>query len=98
MGALMKQVLSDPAMQKHSKLVSKYAGSLVGEIKKLSVADRARYQSSVDEHQYLQAACEFLEKELYARIHVFTGDDDKRVDPENKARFAVPLRPAIYLK
>lgn len=98
MGVLMKQMMQEPSLQKHSKSLSKYAGSLVGEIKKLSDTDRARYQVKLDEQHYLQNALEFLREQVNASVVVISAEDDDRFDPENKARFAVPLRPAIYLK
>jgi len=97
MGVLMKQVLSDEHLKKKSTQISKYAGSLVGEIKKFNPADRRRYQVALNEQTYLLSAETFLQKELGVKVHVYDTDDEQRIDPENKARFAVPLRPAIYL-
>jgi leucyl-tRNA synthetase len=98
MNMLMKTALSNPKLRKMGKAVSQFAGKIIGEIKKLSELDRKRYLVTIDEKHYLEAMVPFLEKEFSAELKIYRADEKKLYDPGNKARFAYPLRPAIYLK
>lgn len=40
---------------------------------------------------------DYLESLYNCQIKVFAADDEGRNDPENKSRFASPLKPAIYI-
>ncbi len=52
-----------------------------------------------DEFRVLSEASDFIRKQTGARsVQVFRGDDQKRYDPQNRARLAVPLRPAIFIE
>ncbi|MCX6664957.1 MAG: leucine--tRNA ligase [Euryarchaeota archaeon] len=98
MGTLMKTALADPKLKALSKSVSQFAGSLVGDIKKLNETDRKRYRTALDEQVYLKSAQTFFATNFSAEVIIFSADDEKRYDPVNKARFATPLRPAIYVE
>jgi hypothetical protein len=49
--------------------------------------------SKSDDEMTLTAACGFLEKELGCSVTV-----NPKEDPQGKARFALPARPAIYME
>lgn len=98
MGQLMKTIMQDPELKKQAKKVSKYAGKLMGEIKKYSEKDIAYYQSDIDETPYLTEAKSFFESLFDCQVLLYAADDDSRQDPKNKARFAEPRRPAIYVE
>jgi leucyl-tRNA synthetase len=98
MNNLMKLAISDPELKKQAKDVSNYAGKLLGEIKKINENDRQRFLIQLDEKIYIEKALTFLEKELSTKINVYSADDKNIYDPANKKKFAVPLRPAIYIE
>jgi leucyl-tRNA synthetase len=98
MNVLMKKVMTDPELRKKGKEVSSFAGKLIGEVKKLSKNDMDRYETQIDEKQYLEKASEFLKKELSSGVEILAADEKNIYDPAVKARHAAPLRPAIYLE
>ena len=98
MGVLMKEIMSNPSLKSNAKQVSQFAGKIVGEIKKLSDSDKKKYVVDIDEKEYLKSAEEYLEKLFSCKLKVFSADDKDIYDPESKIRFAVPLRPAIYIE
>ncbi|MDG6217959.1 MAG: leucine--tRNA ligase [Candidatus Thermoplasmatota archaeon] len=98
MGRLMKTIMTDESMKKHAKEVSKYAGKLVSEIKKLNTKDIKYYRTKIDETRYLSEAKTFLESLFHCTITIYSADDSTIEDPTQKARFAEPRRPAIYVE
>ena len=97
MGLLMKQIMEDSEMKKIAKEVTQFTGKLSKEIMKLNENDKRRYMIDIDEKEYLESAKNYFENIFKCEIEIFKADDEKRYDPNNKNRFAVPLRPAIYL-
>ena len=65
---------------------------------KLSDDDRSRYGTVFNEKEYLEAAQGFLAKEFNCAVEIVQADNPQRYDPGNKARFALPLRPALFLE
>ncbi len=98
MNTLMKIAISDPELKKQAKNVSNYAAKLLTEIRKINENDRQRYMIQLDEKTYVSKALSYLEKELSTKINIFSADDKNILDPAKKARFATPLRPAIYIE
>lgn len=98
MNVLMKTAMADPELRKQGKEVSSFISKLVGDIKKLNESDRKRFETHIDEKLYLEKASDFLKKEFSADIHIFCAGDKNTYDPANKSRYAVPLRPAIYVE
>ena len=90
--------MKDEKNKPFGKEISQYVGKLLGEIKRLNENDRHRYQIHIDEKKYLTNAELYL-KDLYqCDISIFSMDDSTLYDPANKKRYAVPLRPAIYIE
>jgi leucyl-tRNA synthetase len=98
MGALMKEIMTNPEIKKIAKEASQFAGKLSKEIIKLNDNDKKRYQIKIDEKDYLENAKDYFEKVFSCEIEIFKADDKNIYDPSNKNRFAVPLRPAIYIE
>ena len=98
MGVLMKEVMSDSYMKKIAKQVSQFAGKLAGEVKKLSDSDKQKYLTDIKESEYLEKSKGHLENIFKCKICIINTDDKDIKDPANKARFAIPLRPAIYIE
>ncbi len=97
-GMLMKEIMSDPSKKAIAKLISQFVGKLPGEIKKLSENDRNRYKVKIDEKNYLKNAIDYMKNVFSCNIEVFSADEKDIYDPANKTRFAVPLRPAIFIE
>jgi len=98
MGSFMKTAMSDPELRKQGKEVSDFISKTIGEIKKLNENDKKRFEVKIDEKTYLEKAVEFFKREFSTEINILSADDKNVYDPAKKARFAVPLRPAIYLE
>jgi leucyl-tRNA synthetase len=97
-GFLMKQSMSDSNLKTIAKNVSQFVGKLPNEIKKLSENDRNRYLVDVDEKDYLKNAKKYLIDMFSCDIEIFSSDEKDIYDPMNKSKFALPLRPAIYIE
>jgi len=96
-GNIMNEILSDLKMKKIAKKVSKFSITLPGEIKKLNENDKKRYLVEFESAEYLENAKDYLKDVFSCDVVIYRDDDKKIYDPENRARFAVPLRPAIYI-
>jgi leucyl-tRNA synthetase len=68
------------------------------EIKQHSKEQLAKYGLPLDEQEVLADAREFLAGEFSCQVQVFSGADPAKYDPQDKARNAVPLRPAIFIE
>lgn len=98
MGLLIKEIMSNPDMKKIAKEVTQFIGKLSKEIMKLNENDKKRYMIQLDEKEYLESAKNYFENIFNCEIKVFVADDENRYDPGGKSRFAIPLRPAIYIE
>jgi hypothetical protein len=55
--------------------------------------------AEIDESQVLVDSVEFMIKQFGVKMfQVFKADEQARFDPQDRARLAVPLRPAIYVE
>lgn len=97
-GVLMKEIMADPQMKTIAKQVSQFTGKLPGEIMKLNENDKKRYQIEIKETDYLNNSIDYLKKVFSCDIEIYNADDKNIYDPANKTRFAIPLRPAIYIE
>jgi leucyl-tRNA synthetase len=78
--------------------VSQFVGKLPGEVMKLNENDKKRYQVDINEEDYLKKSQEYIKEVFSCDIKIYSADDKEIYDPGNKIRFAVPLRPAIYIE
>jgi leucyl-tRNA synthetase len=97
-GKLIKTLMSDPENRRYGKEIPKYVQKLVPDIKSMKTERLERLLGfDLDEQSILKENDRCLENEIGCPVEVYTADDPA-YDPENKARFAAPLRPAIYLE
>lgn len=97
-GVLIKELMGDPEMKRYGKEVPKFAQKLVADITSMSEDTFNTLTSfDLDEKVALEENIVFFEKEIGCPVEVYSADNAE-YDPENKARFAFPLRPAIYLE
>ena len=94
----MKDALKDQNMKKIAKEISKFSISLPNEIKKLNENDKKRYLTELDGAEYLENAKDYLKVIFSCDIEIYRTDEKKIYYPANRARNAIPLRPAIYIK
>jgi hypothetical protein len=52
---------------------------------------------ALDEATLLEQAEAFFGREFNAKIHTYREDDEQIHDPQRKAGYAKPYRPAIYV-
>ena len=98
MGSIMKDIMSDPDMRKKGKIISKFIGKLNKEIIKLSNNDKKRYLTDINEKNYLDDSKDYIKKIFNCDVNIYNSDEKEKYDPENKSRFAEPLKPAIYIE
>jgi len=97
---LMKGLMRDPELRKIANEVAKFTNTIISEISEMS-EDRKQGQleaKTIDEHQALKEAEDFLKREFNAEISAYREDDPKRHDPKKKAPLARPYRPAIFIE
>lgn len=98
-GELIKELLSDPELRQMAKKVTKFTGVLTREINRMpeNIKQTQQQIGVIDETTLLEDAKVFFGREFYAEIHVYREDDPLINDPQKKAGFARPYRPAIYV-
>ena len=77
---------------------SKFAGTAVKDIGRMSRKDLERFGELIDERGYLGDSSEFLKSEFSSDVEVFDAADEAKYDPKSKAKFATPWRPAIFVE
>jgi leucyl-tRNA synthetase len=97
-GKLMKELMQDSDLRSFAKEISIFVKKIPNEIQKLQDADKKRYQTHIDEKQYLIDEKSYLESIFNCSIQIFRADEIDKIDPKNKAKFASPLKPAIYIE
>jgi leucyl-tRNA synthetase len=97
-GIIMKEVMKDPELKSILKQVSQFVGKLPAEVMKLNESDKKRYLVDIKENEYLEKSKDYLKKLFSCNIEIYSADDKKIYDPTNKTRFAIPLRPAIFVE
>jgi len=98
MAVLMKDIMNNPEMKKNANNVSKYAGKIIGEIKKLNDYDKKRYIVEIDEKKYLDDSIDYLKDNFKCEILIFKAGESNIYDPSDKSRYSQPLKPAIYIE
>ena len=63
----------------------------------LNENDKIRYLTELDGAEYLENAKNYLKDIFSCEIEIYSGDEKNIYDPANRARNAIPLRPAIYI-
>ncbi len=94
----MKEALLKPGIKKIAKEISQYASKLPSEVKKLNENDKKRYLTDISEYEYLKNSIDYLKKIFSCDINFFKFEEKDIYDPANKKRYAIPLRPAIFIE
>jgi len=96
----MKELMANTDLKRMAKKVSRFASQIVDEVNQMP-DDKKNLQlkiGSVDELETLIEAESFFQKELNAKIHVYSEEAPQRHDPKKKAELSRPCRPAIYIE
>ncbi|MFW5986984.1 MAG: leucine--tRNA ligase [Methanohalophilus sp.] len=97
-GILIKNLMQNPEMRPYGKEVPKFAKKVVDDIKAMKGEKfEMVYGFNLDERETLQEAISFFEKEIGCEV-LIAREGEEAYDPEKKARFAAPMRPAIYIE
>ena len=97
-GALIKSLMARPDMKRHGKEVPAFVKKLVPDITSMNTEKIGMLVDfDLNEEAILKEASGFLAVEIGCPVEVYSADKPQ-YDPEKKSRFAVPLRPAIYLE
>ncbi len=97
---LMKELMQDPELKTVVGKVAKFARGIIEEINRMPT-DRKTRQLEIgllDEKTLLEEAEAFFRSDFNAKIHVYKEGEEQLYDPQRKAGFARPYRPAIYIE
>jgi leucyl-tRNA synthetase len=97
-GLMIKETLTDPSMKPFSQQVSQFVSKIGNEIKMLSEIDRKRFLIPINEKDHLLSAKLYLNEVFNCEVEIYSADDKNLYDPAKKIKFAIPLRPAIYIE
>ena len=95
-GAVMGEVMQDDDLREKGDDVNQLVQKLVEDVRERP-DNHVEVLANVDEADVYNDARDFFEREFEADVAVYREGDDVP-DPEDKARHAMPLRPAIYLE
>jgi leucyl-tRNA synthetase len=95
MGALMSDLQMRPYVKEIPKFAQKIINDVQGMEKELMIS---LTETDFDETCALRESLDFLKRVVDCDVEIFNADDDARYDPQEKSRFAVPMRPAIYIE
>jgi len=96
---LMKELMADPELKTVAGKVAKFARGITEEINRMpeDMKQRQLQIGALDEAALLGKAEAFFGREFNAKLHTYREDDPQLNDPQKKAMFARPYRPAIYI-
>ena len=99
-GDLMRELMVDPELKKMGGKIAKFSQEITQEINRSpeDIKKKQLQSGYLDENEILLESKVFFEREFDVQLHVYQENDLQIIDPQNKARFAKPYRPAIYIK
>ena len=99
-GALMKELMADSDLKPFAKKLANFVQGLSQEINRMpeDIKQKQLQADILNETELLETAKIFFEKEFNVKLHIYTEGDKNIDDPQQKARFAKPYRPAIYIE
>ena len=94
---LTKKCMAEEDLRKNGKAVSDLAKKTAADYMR-STPDKMRPIVELDETGHLINAAEFISQDIGVTVEVLNADSEGIYDPQNKARTAIPGRPAIYIE
>jgi leucyl-tRNA synthetase len=97
---VMKELAADPELRPHMKDAAALVPRVIKALTKVPNERKAnmRQIQAVNEKEVIAEALGFLKERFNAEIEVYREDDTERYDPKNRASFAMPYQPAIYIE
>jgi leucyl-tRNA synthetase len=95
-GAVMGEAMRDEALREKGDEVNQLVQKLVENVRERP-DDHVTVLADVNEVEVYEDAREFFEREFEADVEVYREGEDVP-DPEDKARHATPMRPAVHLE
>ena len=95
-GAVMGEVMQDEELREKGDEVNRLVQKLVEDVRERP-DDQVSVLSELNEVEVYEDARDFFEREFEADVEVYREGEDVP-DPEDKARHATPMRPAIHLE
>lgn len=95
---LTRLTMASPEMEARGREAAELAKRACEDLK---AAPRELIESILamgSELSYLKQAKSYLEAELGAEVKLYSADDPQRYDPADRAKRALPMKPAIYLE
>ena len=95
---LLRDVEKKLGLRLHTADLAKFLQEAIQEFRAMSEGQLTELAVRFDEFQVLFDATGFLAKQFGTKVRIFKADDAARYDPQDRARLAVPLRPAIFVE
>ncbi|WP_400204640.1 leucine--tRNA ligase [Methanomethylophilus alvi] len=93
---LTKRCMADENLKKRGKETSDFVKKIAVDLMRSNLKDK-KALADLDEEALLKSAKYFIASETGMETEIYGADEENKFDPSNKARVAVPGRPAIYL-
>jgi leucyl-tRNA synthetase len=99
-GKLIQELMNNPQLRKQAKNVTAFVRKIVEDVNKMStdLIKRRILIDVIEENNVILDAQTFFASEYQAEINVFREDASDRYDPNHRATFALPYRPAIFIE
>lgn len=100
LGALLREIGEKLGLRLHKSDLSKFLQQTVKELRGMPSEELEILETTeIDELQVMLEAADFIREQLNVKeVRVFKADDAARYDPQDRARLAVPMRPAIFIE
>ena len=93
---LTKRCMADENLKTRGKETSDFVKKIAVDLMRSNLKDK-KALADLDEEALLKSAKDFIASETGMETEIYGADEENKFDPSNKARVAVPGRPAIYL-
>lgn len=98
-GLWFQRIREDPTLRIHDAELGKNFREKIGKLQHHIGLEKVSefLELKIREDDVLSAAKDFFEKEFACKVEVYEADKTK-FDPQNKAKDAMPMKPAIYVE
>ncbi len=99
-GDFIKQAMSDPAMREIGEPAAHYAAKSIQQVRQMGEELRKSREGGIglNEMRIFEDAVDFFKREFKAEVQVWREGDGEAYDPNGRAKFAEPYRPAIFIE
>jgi len=98
-GSFIKEIMTDEELRAIGKPAADYAAKAIQQTTQMKgELLNTRIGVQLKEKKILEDSSDFFEREFSSKIQVWQEGDKGAIDPKDKARFAEPYRPAIFVE